>query len=409
MTECLIKLSEKLDNSKKIDFGMKLKSKGLNRLVRYLFNRMPNVPKHKKYRDRLRQCLRIVLINLIDMISFSDGFVSYSRNTHSPEYNLVNYSAKNISKVVDFLRNSNLVENRRGYFSQNPDQRRISRMRANKKLIELFDEYEVNQAEISGKKKSNLIILRDEFKQSLSFQDNDFTLSATANLQKINDLLSAHNIVIGSEYNMHRKYLHRVFNFDFNHGGRFFGSDWQQLNSSERQLIKIDNSPVIELDFKSLHPTMLYALKGIQLEGDAYKLKGYSHRIRNFLKTVMLIRINTESDEHAIRAIQGLINQREIEKPSEVYSLKDLIKAFMEKHGPIRDLFDNDTGLKLQRLDSDICEAVLMDFYAKDIPVLSVHDSFIISKNYESELAQAMERVFSNKFNKKCDISKKRH
>ena len=50
-----------------------------------------------------------------------------------------------------------------------------------------------------------------------------------------------------------------------------------------------------------------------------------------------------------------------------------------------------------------------MEFYAKDIPVLSVHDSFIISKNYESELAQAMERVFSNKFNKKCDISKKRH
>ena len=104
-----------------------------------------------------------------------------------------------------------------------------------------------------------------------------------------------------------------------------------------------------------------------------------------------------------------MLNQKEIEKPSEVYSLKDLIKAFMEKHGPIRDLFDNDTGLKLQRLDSDICEAVLMDFYAKDIPVLSVHDSFIISKNYESELAQAMERVFSNKFNKKCDISKKRH
>ena len=153
---------------------------------------------------------------------------------------------------------------------------------------------------------------------------------------------------------------------------------------------------------------MLYALKGIQLEGDAYKLEGYSSEIRAFLKTVMLIRINTESDEHAIRAIQGLINKREIEKPSEVNSLKKLIQTFMEKHGPIKDLFDNDTGLKLQRLDSDICEAVLMEFYEKDIPVLSVHDSFIIGKNYESELAQAMGRAFFNKFNKKCDISKKR-
>jgi len=386
---------------------MKLKSRGLNRLAMYLINRMPDVPKQKTYRDRLRQCMRIVLINLIDMASFSDGFVSYSRNTHSPEYKLVNYSAKNISKVVDFLENKSLVENRPGYFSQDPDQRRISRMRANKKLIELFDEYEVNQAEIMEEKKAGLIILRNEFKQPIPFQDNDFTLSATANLQKINDLLSAHNIVIGPDYNIHRKYLHRVFNLDFNHGGRFFGSVWQRLNSAERQLIKIDNSPVIELDFKSLHPTMLYALKGIQLEGDAYKLEGYSSEIRAFLKTVMLIRINTESDEHAIRAIQGLINKREIEKPSEVNSLKKLIQAFMEKHGPIRDLFDNDTGLKLQRLDSDICEDVLMEFYEKDVPVLSVHDSFIIGKNYESELAQDMERVFYNKFNKKCDISKK--
>jgi len=397
-----------LDNSRKIDFGMKLKSKGLNRLVRYLFNRMPDVPKQKKYSDRLRQCLRVVLINLIDMTSFSNGFVSYSRNTHSKEYNLVNYSAKNISKVVDFLENKSLIENRPGYFSQDPDQRRISRMRANKKLIKLFDEYEVNQAKISGNKKSGLIILRNEFKESIPFQDTEFTLSVKANLQKINDLLSAHNIVKGSGYNIHRKFLHRVFNLDFKHGGRFVGSDWQRLNSAERQLIKIDNSTVIELDFKALHPTMLYALKDIQLEGDAYKLKGYSHRIRDFLKTVMLIRINTNSDEQAVRAIQGLINEKKIKKPSEVYSLKDLIKAFMEKHGPIRDLFDNDTGLKLQRLESDICEAVLIDFYAKDVPVLSVHDSFIIGKNYESELLQVMERAFVNKFNKKCNISKKR-
>ena len=377
-------------------------------MVRYLFNRLPDVPKQKTYRDRLRQCLRIVLINLIDMASFSDGFVSYSRNTHSSEYKLVNYSAQNISKVVNYLENEGLAENRLGYFSQDHDRCRMSRMRATKELIHLFNEYGVKQAEISEEKKTDLIILRNEFKQPIPFQDTEFTLSATANLQKINDLLSVHNIVIGPGYSVHRKYLHRVFNFDFNHGGRFFGSDWQRLNSSKRQLIKIDNSPVIELDFESLHPTMLYALKGIQLEGDAYKLEGYSSKIRDFLKTVMLIRINTESDVHAIRAIQGIINQRKIEKPSEVNSLKKLIQAFMEKHGPIRDLFDNDTGLKLQRLDSDICEAVLMEFYEKDIPVLSVHDSFIIGKDYESELLQAMERTFVNKFNKKCDISKKR-
>ena len=341
------------------------------------------------------------------MASFSDGFVSYSRNTHSPEYKLVNYSAENISKIVNFLENNRLIENRLGYFCQDRDRCRMSRMRATKELINLFNEHEVNQVEISEDKKTNLIILRNELKQPIPFQDTDFTISATANLKRINDLLSAHTIEIGTGYKIHRKILHRVFNFDFEHGGRLVGSDWQRLCSKERQLIKIDSGPVIELDFKSLHPTMLYSLKGFQLEGDAYKLEGYSSKIRNFLKTIMLIRINTRSDEHAVRAIQGLINQKKIEKPSCTYNLKDLVEAFMKKHNTIRELFDSDTGLKLQRLESDICEEVLIDFYVKDIPVLSVHDSFIIGKEYESDLSQSMERAFYNKFSKKCDISKK--
>jgi len=401
---------KKSDNSRKIDFSLKLKSKGLNRLVRHLFDRLPDVPKQNTYRKRLRQCLRIILINLIDMASFSDGFVSYSRNDHSPEYDLVDYSRINISKVVDFLENNGLVENRVGCFYPDRDLCRISRMRATQKFINLFDEYEVKQAEILEEKKSNLIILKNEFKQPIPFQDNEFTLSAAENLQKINELLSAHNITIGTGYNIHRKFLHRVFNRNFNLGGRFYGSgwiNWQQLNSAERQLIKIDNSPVIEMDFDNFHPAMLYALKGIQWEGDAYTLEGYSSETRGFLKEVVLIRMNNKSDEEAAKAIQGEINRGEIEKPPEVHNLRDLIKAFMEKHSPIRDLFDNDTGLKLQRCDSDLCEAVLMEFYEKDVPVLSVHDSFIISKNCETELAEAMERAFFNKFNKKCGISRK--
>ena len=241
-----------LDNSRKIDFGIKLKSKGFNRLVKYLFNRLPDFPKQKTYKNRLRQCMRIVLINLIDMASFSNGFVSYSRNTHSTEYKLVNYSAENISKIVNFLENNRLVENRLGYFCQDRDRCRMSRMRATKELINLFNEHEVSQAEISEVKKTELIILRDEFKQSIPFENTNFTNSAAANLQKINELLSAHNIEVGTGYKMHRKFLHRVFNFDFEHGGRFVGSDWQRLNSKERQLIKIDSGPVIELDFKSL-------------------------------------------------------------------------------------------------------------------------------------------------------------
>jgi hypothetical protein len=101
-----------LDNATKIDFSMTLKSRGINRLIKFLFDQLPNIPPQKKYRQQLRNCLRIVLINL----SSTEGYISYSRYDHAPQYKSKKYSAKNIRKVVDFLESAGLDENKPGYF-----------------------------------------------------------------------------------------------------------------------------------------------------------------------------------------------------------------------------------------------------------------------------------------------------
>lgn len=394
---------DNLDKAPKIDFNMQLQSKGLNKLIKYLFDLIPDKPQQKAYMSKLRECLRIVLINLNN----TDGYISYSRNDHTPEYKSKKYSARNISKVVDFLSSNGFVENKTGYFFDNPVARRRSRMRSLDKLKKLFDDYEVNQKDIRIDKKSDLIILRDKSQHPIPYKDTDFTLSAKDNLKKINELLSYHDIIMGNGYAINRKALHRVFNKDFEHGGRFYGPEWQSLNGEERLSMKIDKSPVIELDFKALHPTILYAINGIQLQEDPYLLSGCSHEIREFLKVVMLILVNTGNQEKARRALQNLINKGNIIKPREIEDLKVLIGAFIDKHSAIKNLFDSNTGLKLQRLDADICEAVHMLFYQNAIPILSVHDSFIVNAVFEKKLYEIMEEVFYNKFKKMCQVTKK--
>jgi hypothetical protein len=79
-----------LDDAQKIDFNMTLKSKGLNKMIKYLSDKMPDKPNQRSYRQRLRDCLRVVIVNLYS----TENPIRYNRSDHSPEYNLKKYSAK---------------------------------------------------------------------------------------------------------------------------------------------------------------------------------------------------------------------------------------------------------------------------------------------------------------------------
>ena len=395
-----------LDDAPKIGFNMKLKSDGLNKLIRYLvkFKRFPNKQPQRKYRQKIRDCLRIVLINLVDAVEY----VRYSRNDHAPQYQPKKYSPRNIGRVVDFLEEAGLVENRPGgYFADNPGFSRWSRMRPTNKLKNLFVKYKINQGDIRIEKKKNLIILRDDEKNSIRCPETPFTLSARETLYNINQSLSDHHIVDDKGRYIHRKIMHRVFNVDTEHGGRFYGSEWQNMSGDDRLKLTIDNLPVVELDYNALHPAMLYAMEGMRLEGDPYLLDGYSPEVRDFLKIVMLVLINTGDKSKAKKAIQRIINFGQLILPDEVKSLDDILNGYMDKLRPIAHLFCGDIGLKLQRSDSDICEDVLMHFCKKDIPVLPVHDSFIVQKNHEKMLNEVMREVFFDKYNVRCNVSKK--
>ena len=99
-----------------------------------------------------------------------------------------------------------------------------------------------------------------------------------------------------------------------------------------------------------------------------------------------------------------------IQKPKDIkiealdMSWKDLKQAIINAHKSIEHVFFKGKGNHLQFIDSNIAEGVMLQFADKDIPILPIHDSFIMHHGYGylGELEDAMRRSYYDIF--KSDI-----
>ncbi len=222
--------------------------------------------------------------------------------------------------------------------------------------------------------------------------------------------------------------LHASFTNDFKHGGRFYTSTecgYQQQESSLRPYIRINEQPTTELDFSALSIHMLYAMKGKQLEGDPYTqvLEGADVTedelkiLRKYFKKVLQAALNAGSEGAAVSSAnfelfdtwfdgdsdddesecgEPKVGGREIKKLLDSVGLdgKSIIEKFKQVHKPISEYFGSGIGLELQKKDSQIALRVINHFSKKRLPVLSIHDSFIVQERHRDELAMVMEQSY---------------
>lgn len=64
------------------------------------------------------------------------------------------------------------------------------------------------------------------------------------------------------------------------------------------------------------------------------------------------------------------------------------------KHRPIANYLGRTGGMKFQYLDSQITEEILSTLTRRGIPVLAVHDSYLIWEEYALDLKWQMNRVW---------------
>ena len=203
--------------------------------------------------------------------------------------------------------------------------------------------------------------------------------------------------------NQKNKFVRRIFNdLKFETGGRFYGGFWQSLNEEWRNQLTFDLEPTVEEDFRANGINILYAKEQVEPPtGDMYDLTsvGYKHYkytvedLRPLLKLMLLIMINASNYTEAYYAIKGDVNDTNKKLPQGV-DLKPLMAKFEEKHSAIKKYFYSGFGASLYKYDSTVAEHVINYFTNKDIPVLCIHDSFIIELQYLEELRTERQRKY---------------
>jgi len=210
-----------------------------------------------------------------------------------------------------------------------------------------------------------------------------------------------------NDYNLHINYanrsLHRTFNnTEFTHGGRFYGGWWELVPSKLRSRIVINGKRTEEYDYSGLHSNMLYAMEGQTLPGDPYN---------GLVKGVL------EDDAEDVRkeckkAFNAMLNaSKKMKAQPKGMRLSDyntnwatLSAAIMERHKPIAHHFYTGIGKKLQRIDSDMAEEVMLHFAKIGVPVLPCHDSLLMHLGYGKELQKLMTKAFKDRFGQDIGI-----
>jgi hypothetical protein len=243
------------------------------------------------------------------------------------------------------------------------------------------------------------IRLKDINDRLCGYDDTPETDAMRARLDEINTKLDATEIgttrpltVIDRkpEYSGRKVRLHRVFGRrNFQHGGRFYGGWWQHIKSAARATITLDGQPTIEADFRGFNPAALMAEAGLPIPDDPYApIVGADapKELRDHAKTTLAAFLNSKSGR--------------TEEPSNFDSIKwgmtpeDFRQKVLDAFPMVLAMLGSDKGMKLQRLESDLAEAIMLHFVRQGHAILPIHDAFIVQAHLEGELVQVMKDTF---------------
>jgi hypothetical protein len=415
----------KLWKSRAINFHLYSKYPQVLSLVDSVLDEVITHIKHRDnpkriHTDKYRDSLSLALLNLYSVYQAnSKRYIAYSRNPGG--FQRTRYKRHNIGydvfikKVINSLDELGYIESHLGFHDKDFGIGMNSRMKANLSLIELFDEHTLAPVMVQREAVEEVIILKSvsilednkKDKYVVDYEDTEQTNQIRGNLQTINALLDSRWIDLNvsdeayekiaeeterkknrSDIDFTRKKLKRVFNNNsFEDGGRFYHGWWQEIPKEYRKHITIDGKITVEVDYSSIHFRILYAEQGIDIKGDdPYIIEGYEDR-RRLIKIALNIMLNAETKKSSINAIHSKLK---VSKDTAI----DIYKRLEAEHPKIKQYFGSGKGVKLQYIDSQIAEKVMLNLARDNIVCLPVHDSFIVRLSHQIDLHEEMDKAF---------------
>ena len=196
-----------------------------------------------------------------------------------------------------------------------------------------------------------------------------------------------------------RTYTRRFVKSNLKLGGRFYGPYWQALPKKYRKLIKINGKEVVELDYNAMHLHLLYSKLNKSLYNyypfnkDPYNIPGYDRKI---VKLVFTACINENCTRKNINYVGGQqVSKGLPDLFEEGLPYREMIDSLGNNHPQVAPLFYSEIGHEISYMESRVTDYVVTVLTKQRIPVLSIHDSFVVVKSKKSYLRAIMQEAFT--------------
>ena len=402
---------------------------------------------NRKPKRTVRESLRVLILDLyvkwLRDPSISIGFSKSNKDYMvGSRYNAL-FIPRKIIDVEELLVVAGFIEELPHFKNRESNSRSYTtRIRHTQTLRELFDKLTIDLHDIDTHANEECIILHDKYVddpdddtiRKIEYNDKDLPKDELALLHTLRSQLQAYNALLKRTYidipsytsstfkrtitkgrdagrqqtislGQDNKFVVRVFNEGlagkWQRGGRFYRGWWQQIDKEDRSKIYINDKPTLEVDFKAFHPNLLSNELGVRLADDPYDLGELllpdvittTDQQRAYVKLLVLMSINADSDKKAFQAFRNSDRKDKLGQSLTDIQLGELLKGFIRKHPQFEDILCTGQALRLMNIDSQIANIVIDHFTEKDIPVLCIHDSFIIQYDREPELRRILDQA----------------
>ena len=371
-------------------------------------------------RSKYLSNLKTIAANLMELYFNRMGeYVYYSRdNNHYHKikrYNPHDITIRKIRKLIELLIDKKLIEHRKGFhnkFSKKDSHR--SRIKSTVKFLDIIRSNFIDRSYLYETDMDCIILNRSKkvakkiTKIQTDYEDNSFIKSIRADCRNYNQSFKKTKIVLKkckavSEYLYDNNILyknkeyHRIFNNDFKHGGRFYGAWWLQIPSELRKHILINKNKTVEKDYSSLIIHQLYSKEGLNYyeensySNDPYILMGVPSSERKINKIIIQISLNCRDIDNLNYALIKEFKKGSLKgnKPKKKEIIRRL-NIFREMNPKISKYIYSNCAAEFQFNDSEIARFIIKKCMYRLIPVLCIHDSFIVEYTHSNFIIDAM-------------------
>lgn len=282
----------------------------------------------------------------------------------------------------------------------------LTKLKISDKFEELVKKFNLSYQDIL--KRTPPISLKDSKGKKIKVVNSKITNPIYKKIERYNSLILSSDVELPIDkidYDRRRKigfanrtYAKCYLNRSYKLGGKYYGPCWQNLSKELRGKIKINGEETVELDFNAMHLHLLYCRVNKRLtdyipEGiDAYQLP---NRNRKIVKTSFTCCINNNCNKDNVNNVVG---PKVAKKYPEIFvkntNYRDILEELGSYHPEVRQFFYAQIGNEISNMESKVSDYIIGKLTKKNILVLNIHDSFIVSIAYKDILLNTMTDSF---------------